>query len=157
MLVAGFALAVAGTVVAGRSLRRFAVVEGSMRPAFEPGDWLVGRRFHTLPKRGDIVVYEHPARPGMYLVKRIIGHPGERIEIANGSLRVDGSVLVEPWAVGATAPEGTWHVADDALFLLGDQRGASAGDSRSTGPIPLTDIEFKVVARYWPRSRARLF
>lgn len=150
-------LAGVGLALAGASLRRFAVVEDSMRPALGPGDWVVGRRFRRPPRRGDVVVYRHPARLGMYLVKRVVGLPGEWIEVRNGLLRVDGSVLVEPWAMGATTPDGAWHVGDDALFLLGDQRAASADDSRSTGPVRLADIEFKVVARYWPRSRARLF
>ena len=154
-------LAVVGTgvalaVAAGRSLRRFAIVEDSMRPAFEPGDWVLARRLRGAPRRGAVVVYEHPHRPGMHLVKRVVGLAGERLAIAGGRVLVDGNVLADPWAVGPTGPPGAWHAPDEAVFLLGDRRAVSAGDSRTTGPVPDAGVRFEVVARYWPRARSGL-
>jgi signal peptidase I len=158
ILAAGFGLAVFAAFTAGaaRRLRRFEIVEASMQPAFDPGDWVVARRRRRVPTRGKVVVFEHPDHPGMFLVKRVIGLPGERIDIAKGRVAVDGGMLAEPWAVGSTLPDGTWQVPEDAVFLLGDRRAVSAGDGRSTGPIPLTDVKWIVTVRYWPLARAGL-
>jgi signal peptidase I len=93
----------------------------------------------------------------MFLIKRVIGLPGERIEIADRHVAVDGRTLGEPWAAGPTFPDGTWNVPDNAVFLLGDRRAVSTGDGRSTGPTPIADITWIVVARYWPVARAALF
>jgi signal peptidase I len=128
-----------------------------MQPAFEPGDWVVARRRCGVPRRGEVVVFEHPARRGMFLIKRVIGLPGERIELADGHVAVDGRNLAEPWAAGPTFPDATWHVPHNAVFLLGDRRAVSAGDGRSTGPIPLADVAWIVAARYWPVARAAVF
>ncbi len=149
IFAAGFGLAV---LVAGaaRGLRRFEIVEASMQPAFDPGDWVIARRRKRVPTRGEVVVFEHPDHPGMFLIKRVIGLPGERIDIATGQVAVDARVLAEPWAVGPTLPDGTWQVPGTAVFLLGDRRPVSSSDGRSTGPIPLTHIGWIVTARYRP-------
>lgn len=154
LVVLGTGIAVG--VAAGRLLRRFEIVEDSMRPAFEPGDWVVARRLRGAPRRGVVVVYEHPHRPGMYLVKRVVGLAGEQVVVADGRVLIDGNVLADPWAVGPTAPPGAWNVPEDAAFLLGDRRAVSGGDSRTTGPVPVIDARFEVVARYWPRGRSGL-
>jgi signal peptidase I len=93
----------------------------------------------------------------MSLIKRVIGLPGERIELVEGHIAVDGRTLDEPWATGPTFPDSTWQVPVNAVFLLGDRRAVSAGDGRSTGPTPIADIAWIVVARYWPVARAALF
>jgi len=149
------AAVLAGAVVR-RRLHRFAVVEASMRPTLEPGDWLVAQRRTAPPRRGDIVVFEHPEVPGFWVVKRVVGLPGERVEVAGGQVHVDGAILAEPWAEGPTLPEGTWEVPRDAVWVLGDQRALSAADSRTLGPLPLVRVPWKVVARYWPLERAGL-
>ena len=125
-----------------------------MRPALEPGDWVVSRRRSGTPPRGRIVVFEHPARPGMLMIKRVIGLPGERMDITSGRVAVDGRILAEPWAQGPTLPNGTWHVPPESIFALGDRRTVSAGDGRSTGPIPLVDVGWVMIARYRPLTRA---
>lgn len=155
ILAAGFGLAVLAAGAA-RGLRRFEIVEASMQPAFDPDDWVVARRRRRVPTRSEVVVFERPDRPGMFLIKRVIGLPGERIDIATGQVAVDGRVLAEPWAEGPTLPDGTWQVPGDAVFLLGDRRAVSTSDGRSTGPIPLTDIGWIVIARYRPLARAGL-
>jgi signal peptidase I len=150
---AGIAAAVAAIVGARGRFRRFEIVNESMRPALEPGDWVIAQRTHGVPERGDVVVFEHEERPGLSLVKRVVALPGESVEIGNGQVHVGGSVLPEPWASGFTQPERTWHVPPGAVFVLGDHRVAAGGDSRTLGPIDVRSIRWKVVARYWPAAR----
>ena len=135
-------------------LRRFAVREQSMSPELEDGDWLVARRRTRGLRRGDIVVVSDPTGSGIDLVKRVIGLPGERIGIESGRVTVNSALLADRWANGATRPEGAWDIPDDHVWLLGDNRGMSASDGRVLGPTPMADIEWVVVARYWPTHRA---
>lgn len=135
-------------------LRRFAVHEDSMTPSLEPGDWIIARRRSGAPDRGDIVVFADPAGSGFDLVKRVIGLPGEQVGVTSGRVTIDSALLADRWANGATAPDGTWVVPDDHVWLLGDNRGASASDGRVLGPIPISDIQWVAIARYWPSARA---
>jgi signal peptidase I len=147
--------AIAAAGVQGLS-RRFAVVEDSMRPALEPGDWLVTQRRRGAPERGDIVVYSRTDEPGRFFIKRIVGLPGERVSISDGQVHIDGLTLAEPWANGPTFPDGDGETPHDAVWVLGDNRALSSGDSRSIGAVALDDIEWKAVAIYWPSSRIGL-
>ena len=98
-----------------------------MVPTLMPGDWALAvarRRF----RRGDIVVVEHPGRPGYEMVKRITGVPNERI--------------------------GDRTLADDELWVVGDREDAST-DSRHFGPVRREQVKAKVVLVYWPKERRR--
>jgi signal peptidase I len=150
----GFA-AIAAATVQGLS-RRFAVVEDSMRPALEPGDWLITQRYRGVPERGDVVVFAGRDEPDRFDIKRIIGLPGEHISISDGQVHIDGLTLAEPWANGPTFPDRDDEIPDDAVWVLGDNRALSSGDSRSIGSVPLDDIDWKAVAIYWPSSRVGL-
>lgn len=147
----------AAAVVAGAALRgltrRFEIRESSMAPALEPGDWVIARRLPRIPQRGDIVVFVDPTGSGMNLVKRVIGLPGESVTITNGRVAVNGAILADRWAVGATTPDGTWDVPVDHIWVLGDNRGVSRSDGRSFGTTPLDSARWQVIARYWPRNR----
>jgi signal peptidase I len=103
------------------------------------------------PERGDIVVLRLPDRRfDRPLIKRVIGLPGEIVEIREGGVYVDGEGLEEPYLSGPTpgfmkprlVPEG--HV-----MVLGDNRGSS-NDSRSFGMVPIDDILGRAWVRYWP-------
>jgi signal peptidase I len=153
--IAGAAL-LAGAAKAGRTLRRYEVAEYSMAPALLPGDYLVAARVKGELWRGDIVVFPHPILPELELVKRIIGLPGERVTIADGRITIDGAPLPEAWAVGPTTPPGTWHVPEDAYFVLGDHRTRSTEDGRMIGPVPVTAVRWRVAVRYWPAGRIGL-
>ena len=135
-----------------RSVTRFEVVEASMSPALEPGDYLIAARLGQL-KRGRVVVFAHPRRPSFALIKRVVGLPGELVEIASGQVHINGAILAEPWANGPTTGDGTWQLAPDQAFVLGDNRSASADDSRGTGALQLTEVKWQVLFRYWPVSR----
>lgn len=156
----GFVTASAAALVSAVSvavlrarLTRFRIAEQSMAPLLVPGDHVVAVRAGA-PRRGVVVVFEHPARPGFELVKRVIGLPGETVEIADGRLRIDGADLLDPWARGATRPEGVWRLSSSEVFVLGDQRARSSADSRSLGPVPISRLAWRVVGRCWPPRRA---
>ncbi len=135
-------------------LRRFEIAERSMEPALRPGDYVVAVRRSAHPRRGEIVVFEAPGRPGFDTVKRIVGLPGESIDIGGGQVHTDDAVLAEPWADGPTYPDGRWEIGPDEVFVLGDKRAISSGDGRSIGPISNRDTPWRVVWRYWPAARA---
>jgi signal peptidase I len=148
----GLVLVTAAAV--GGAVRRFEIKETSMAPALDPGDWVLARRRTGPLERGAIVVFKHPANNGMNLVKRIIGLPNEQITIESGRVVVNGALLADRWATGITPAEGTWNVPEDHVWVLGDNRGHSTADGRSFGTTPINDIDWVVVARYWPTSRA---
>ncbi|HHC08037.1 MAG TPA: signal peptidase I [Actinobacteria bacterium] len=153
MTAAGLALAAIGVTLATSRWRRFAIVESSMEPALEPGDWVLARRATGPLRRGDVVVFPDPLESDRFLVKRVVGLGGERIELVDGRVLVDGRPLDDPWGRGPTRPSDVWDVPDDAVFVLGDRRTVSAGDSRRIGPLPRSRIGWRVVARYWPPGR----
>lgn len=124
-----------------------------MEPTLREGDWVIARRRPRTPRRGDIVVFEHGDRPGLSIVKRVIGLPGERVAIHGGRVFIDDAPLADPWANGFTAGEGTWEVPEGSVWVLGDLRSTSGSDSRLLGPIALDGIHWQVVARYWPSGR----
>jgi signal peptidase I len=107
---------------------RVAVVGGSMRPALEPNEWAIAVRART-PRRGDVVVLEHPERPGLELVKRVTAIAGDAMP------------------AGRALDPGT-------LWIEGDASDAST-DSRSFGPVRLEAVRGRVVTVYHPWRRAR--
>lgn len=147
-------LAVLGYAAMRARLRRYEIVESSMEPQLQPGDYVITRHHHGAPERGTIVILEHPNLPGFEIVKRIVGLPGEKIVIGNGFVHADGAILAEPWADGPTRPDSEWDLGPEEVFVLGDNRAASAADSRTIGPVDVTAIAWKVIARYWPASAA---
>lgn len=108
----------------------------SMNPTLKVGDGVVVNRLAYLndgPERGDIVVFVSDEYDGEYLIKRVIGLPGDTIEIKDGSCYVNGCKLIEEYAVGSTdvSPNNRefFIVPEGEYFLLGDNREFSA-DSR---------------------------
>ncbi len=146
-------------VVAAAALRgvtrRFEIKESSMAPTLEPGDWVIAKRRSGTPERGDIVVFTDPTGSGMNLTKRVIGLPGEMIAIDRGRVSVDGMILADRWAVGATGPDGQWQIPEDHVWVLGDNRGASRSDGRTLGSIPIETVGWHAMAIYWPKHRIR--
>ncbi len=139
-----------------KQFNRFVVADHSMAPLLKPGDRLITRLLHSrsLPRRGDLVVYEDGDR---YLIKRIVGLPGERIMINGGIILIDGETFHDPWWSAATRPDGAWTLPADCWFVLGDNRPHSTRDSRSTGPVHVRDLHSVAVARYRPIRRIRRF
>jgi signal peptidase I len=136
-------------------LRRYAIAELSMQPALGAGDWVLARRVVAPLERGDIVVFEHPGRADFELVKRVVGLPGEHVLLAAGEVTADGRT-VDAWATGPTMPDGSWRLGPHEVFVLGDNRAFSSGDSRALGPIPVADIGWVIWCRYRPLPLRRV-
>ena len=134
-------------------LRRFEVTENSMSPALADGDYVIATRLVSSPLRGDVVVFPHPLSPGFLMIKRVIGLPGERVQIEHGQIAANGHVLSEPWANGAVLGSHEWELDGKHLVVLSDNRTVSTEDSRELGPLPVGDL-WRVGFRYWPPSRA---
>lgn len=123
-----------------------------MSPALVTGDYVFASRLDTNPRRGDVVIFEHPHKPGFYLTKRVLGLPGERVEIAEGKLAADGHVIAEPWANGALDGRHEWKLGRKELAVLSDNRKIPTEDSRLLGPIARSGL-WRVDVRYWPPAR----
>ncbi len=137
---------------------RFIVQGPSMQPNFETGQFLVVSRASYLfsePQRGDIVVFHYPGDPEEDYIKRLIGLPGDTVEIREQVVYVNDVALVEPYINEACNPsrcrDNAWTLGADDYFFMGDNRNHSS-DSRSFGPVNREYIVGKVIARYWPLS-----
>ncbi|WP_456337614.1 signal peptidase I [Fervidibacter sacchari] len=128
----------------------------SMEPTLEKGDAVIVRRIRftpdNLPNRGDLVFFRDPITKKDWLVKRVIGLPGETLIIWAGRVYINGVPLDEPYVNGIVEEYGMWQIPKDAVFVMGDNR-PSSNDSRDFGPVPLDLIEGKVVFRYFPLGR----
>lgn len=135
-------------------IQNFRIEGYSMEPNLHQGQYLIVNkamyRWLHPPQRGDIVVFEYPRAPDRDFIKRIIGLPGETVEIRNGSIYIDGVPLDEPYLREPThgnMPPRT--LKSDEFFVLGDNRDNSS-DSRSWGPLPRENIIGKAWLSYWP-------
>jgi signal peptidase I len=109
----------------------------------------VSYRLHG-PRRGDVVVLRLPERGPELLIKRIIGLPGETIEVRNGTVYINDQPLEEPYTVrSANGSYGPTIVPEGNVFVMGDNRGAS-NDSRVFGPVPLERVVGRAWVSYWP-------
>ena len=123
-----------------------------MVPALHPGDYVFTRRPGPRLQRHAIVIVSTATR---LLVKRVVGLGGERVTIEGGVLAIDGAAREDPYWPGATRPDGEWVIPQESVFVLGDNRTRSSGDSRMMGAIPRNDIVAVVIGRYWPLRRSR--
>jgi len=116
----------------------------------------VSYRFHG-PRRGDIVVIRVPSQGEELLIKRVVGLPGETVEIRDGRVYIDGQLLDEPYASGSTRQGRTAQVVVPPLhvFVMGDNRDHS-NDSRAFGPVPIDNIVGRAWLSYWPLRDAGL-
>jgi signal peptidase I len=128
-------------------------VEGSsMEPSLHDGEFVVVNRLAYRwqnPVRGDIIVFRFPLDPSRRFIKRIIGLPGDDIEIRARMVYVNGVALNEPYIAAEPRYTGEWHIGPDQLFVLGDNRNNSS-DSENWGPLPMADVIGKAVLVYWP-------
>jgi signal peptidase I len=131
----------------------------SMEPNLHAGQRLIvekiSYRFHS-PRRGDIVVLRLPEQRGNFLIKRVIGLPGETVEVRDQNVLINGhpideSYLDQPIRYSMSPRQ----VPEDSVFVLGDNRGFS-NDSRSFGPVAISNIIGRAWIRYWPPERMGL-
>jgi signal peptidase I len=153
----------------------YRIPSSSMEPTLhcaqpEPGceagtsDRVLANRFvyhFQNPKRGDVVVFETPERaqqvcpgPGNVFVKRLIGLPGDTVEIRGDSLYINGEPYPEPYVNGGQVGNqfGPVTVPQGQYFMMGDNRLDSC-DSRKWGPVPRANFIGPVFAVYWPIPR----
>lgn len=137
---------------------RFQVRGSSMEPTLHNGQYLVISKLtywvHP-PKRGDIAVFHPPNNPAEDYIKRIVGLPGEQVEIRGGEVWVDGTLLEEPYITNPGSYSGVWNLGDGEYFVLGDNRGSSS-DSHSWGVLPRENIVGRAWLCYWPPGEWRL-
>lgn len=129
-------------------------VEGmSMEPNFHDGQFLlINKLAYKLGdlERGDVIVFRYPRDPSRDFIKRVIGLPGETVEIINGQVYVNGELLSDNYHTNeAGYNSGAVTLGPDELFVLGDNRPNSS-DSHSWGPLPRDLIIGRVVLSYWP-------
>jgi signal peptidase I len=106
-------------------------------------------------QRGDMVVFWFPGDPSKSYIKRIIGLPGDSVEIADGQVSVNGQKLHEDYVLPSyrdTQSMEPERVPPDHYFVLGDHR-VSSNDSRSWGPVHRRYIYGKAVFAYWPLEK----
>ena len=102
--------------------------------------------------RGDTVVFWYPGDPSKSYIKRVIGLPGDTVEVRQGKVYVNGAAIDEPYVESEFRDRGSLEavkVAEGSYFVMGDHRNAS-NDSRNWGPVPAGAIFGKAVLVYWP-------
>ena len=138
------------------SARGYSVYGRCMEPELITGERLIASPVDPTrykPRRGDVVIFQYPGDKSVNYVKRVIGTPGDIVEIKRGRLILNGRELKEPYKLldshGDFGPE---TVKAGNLFVLGDNRDVS-NDSRFWGELPVANVEAKAVFHYWPPSR----
>jgi signal peptidase I len=162
----------------------FFVQGASMEPNFENNQYLIvnelgykktaigigGVDFFTVEpfkqlERQEVVVFRYPKNPSQFFIKRVIGLPGEKVQVKNGKVSIfndehpDGIILDET-AYLSTAVKTTGDVVltltDEEYFVMGDNRMFSS-DSRSWGPVSEGNITGKAFVRAWPFNKLAIF
>jgi signal peptidase I len=182
-LVEAVALAVIVFLLIQTTVRNFKVDGSSMRPTLEGGQYLLvnkvvyfqintdrlsrilpfwkssnpSQRFAIHPPhRGEVIVFRFPEDPSKDFVKRVIGLPGEEVEIRQGKVYINGDQLREPYLTAAdNSTRATLRLSDKQYYVLGDNR-RSSNDSRIWGPVPEENVLGKVWLVYWPFSGLQL-
>lgn len=136
----------------------------SMDPTLHDGEYLLTDkltyRWLRDPQPGDIVVFKAPENESQDFIKRIIAMPGDKVEVKNGQVWVNGEVYPEPYLTpllktsgGAFLQEGEVYVVPDGAYIvMGDNRKFSY-DSREWGPVPADNLRGRAWYRYWPPRR----
>lgn len=135
----------------------FIVSGASMHPTFDTWHYLIIDQltYHfEKPQRGDVVVFNYPQNPSRFFIKRVIGLPGETVQLNGTAVTIfndehpDGFSLDEPYVADENAKEShlVMELGDNEYFVLGDNRKASA-DSRYWGPLE----EYRIVGRAYLR------
>jgi signal peptidase I len=129
-----------------------------MLPLLEDGERIIVNKFlyrFSPVDRGDVVVFWYPKDPSVSFIKRVIGLPGDTVELRRGSLFVNGSLVEESYLSRQFRDSDTYppiQVSKGYYYVLGDHRNSS-NDSRSWGEVPEKYIYGKAFFRFWPLSK----
>jgi len=141
-----------------------------MEPAFHDHEYLIideiTYRFRT-PVRGEIVVFRYPQNPQEHFIKRIVGLPGEKVEIKDGQVYIidkdnpEGYILNESFYIPDNVKtfalkDEIIELRDNEYFVMGDNRNASK-DSRIFGAVNKSFLTGRVVFRGWPFNQVTVF
>ncbi len=156
-IVQTIALAAVFYFVIDAVIGREMVQKISMEPTLVQGEILmvnkISYKFNE-PQYGEIITFQYPLDPELAYVKRVIGLPGDVVEVKDGQVYVNDQLLNEPYISAAPEYEGIWEVPQDDLFVLGDNRNPSA-DSHVWGFVPEDNIIGKAFLVYWPVDKIR--
>lgn len=141
------------------TVQGFAISGTCMEPNLKTGERVLGNKLAYVasgPVRGDVIVFRYPVDPSRTYIKRVIGLPGETIEVREGRVLINGHRIFEPYLLKtAHGDYGPEKIKDGRLFVMGDYRDQS-NDSRIWGELPVENIKAKAWVRYWPPVRAQL-
>lgn len=146
-------------------IQPFVVKGASMEPNFYDSEYLIidELTFHFRdPVRGEIVVFRPPQHGDQYYIKRVIGLPGETVEIRNGVITIynaenpNGFALTETYISEVTEGRDRRTLGTDEYYVMGDNRDASL-DSRYFGAVPRDNLIGRVWVRGLPFDRATTF
>lgn len=136
-------------VVRSFIIEPFMVSGNSMAPAYNSGDYLLVAKWPMQYQRGDVVIAEDPQDTSTFLIKRIIGLPGETVAMTDGKVSINGAPLNAPYVEQAATSTLSVTLGNDQYFLLGDNPSQSF-DSRSFGGVGRNYIRGKVIYKLYP-------
>jgi len=142
------------------SFKAYAMSSDSMKPTLQKKDWIIVDKkayVKKMPQRQDVAVFIYPKDRSKDFISRIVGLPGESLEINNGKVIINGQELeskIHYYNRGDFGKEGQRiEIPQGSYYVLGDN-SATSRDSRYWGFISLKDIKGKAIKIYWPLSRA---
>lgn len=142
----------------------FIVSGASMEPTFHNGEYLIVDQlsYHFKnPKRGDVIIFKYPNDPSVFFIKRIVGIPGETIEMQNGKTFIKNETLPggfrveEPYIKEETNDTFAITLGENEYFVMGDNRMHSS-DSRVWGPLKQKFIIGKPFVRLLPITKIKI-
>lgn len=145
----------------------FLVSGSSMEPNFQNGDYILINELSfkfRQPERGEVIVFKYPGDEKTYFIKRIIGLPGEKVVVKDGTVTIYNSQYLNGLKINEsylpanlkTIGDREIQLASDQYFVMGDNRNASF-DSRQWGPLKSSEIIGTVWLRLWPLDKVMAF
>ena len=153
-------IAVAVFAILRFTVQSYTVVMSSMKPTFQEGECIMVNKMSyrsSGPQRGDVIVFNPPFDSQFPFIKRVIGLPGETVEIKDEKVFIDGIPLEEEYTMEAPnyTAMSAQEIPENEYFVLGDNRNNS-NDSRNNWTVPWDNIIGKAWFTYWPPSRLKV-